>query len=94
MYCEAELEPLPDVLGVLALERRLVPDFDVAALIRTRNDEEWIADATFALQLFNGESLCRNSTTVPSRRQNERTDLRLAAGLPTLRYPLDSVNVG
>jgi len=39
-------------------------------------------EATFALQLFTGESPCRNSTTVPSRRQNERTDLRLAACWP------------
>jgi hypothetical protein len=57
---------------VLALELRLVPDFDVVAPIRAQNDEEWIVDAMFAQQLFNGESPCRNPTTVPSRRQNER----------------------
>jgi hypothetical protein len=40
---------------VLALELRLVPNFDVVALIGIRHDEEWVVDATFALQLVNGE---------------------------------------
>ena len=46
---------LTDVLGVLALELRLIPNFDVVALIGIRHDEEWIVDPTFALQLFNRE---------------------------------------
>ena len=62
---------LPAVLGVQALELRLVP-FDVVAPIRTRNDEEWIVDATFALQLFSGQVLA--ATASPFRLDGGRED--------------------
>jgi hypothetical protein len=62
---------------VLALELRLVPNFDIVAVIRTRNDEEWIVDATFALQLFSGQVLA--ATASPFRLDGGRED-RFEAG--------------
>ena len=62
---------------MLTLELRLLPDFDVVALIRTRNDEEWIVDATFALQLFSGQVLA--ATASPFRLDGGRED-RFEAG--------------
>ena len=79
---------------MLAPELRLAPDFDVVAPIRTRNDEEWIAGATFARQLFNGERPRHNPATVRSRRQNDRTDFKLAACQPGNSAPLIQGTLG
>jgi hypothetical protein len=85
-YCEAELQgSSPAVL--LALELRLVSDFDVVALICTRNDEDWIVDATFVLQLLAVKVLAATPQPFGLEGQNDRTDFKLAACQPRNSAP-------